>query len=72
MRYKGFDVLTFPTGFGGGPTGLGAVYYIYRDGLMRHHGVLRETFGDPNAAVSAAEAAAKAWIDANADNPASP
>ena len=72
MRYKGFDVLTFPTGFGGGPTGLGAVYYIYRDGLMRHHGVLQGAFDDPDAALIAAEAAAKAWINAHADDPASP
>ena len=68
MRYKGFDVLAFPTGFGG-YAGLGAVYSIYRDGLIIHHEVLVGPFGDSDSAVNAAEVAATKWIDLHGNEP---
>ena len=62
MRYKGFDILAFPTGFGSAAS-LGAVYYVHRHQLMVHHDVLPGPFTSSDEAVGAAEAAARHWID---------
>jgi hypothetical protein len=62
MRYKGFDVLAFPTGFGGAAA-LGAVVYVHHHQVMVHHDVLPGPFMTSDEAVAAAEAAARRWID---------
>jgi hypothetical protein len=62
MRYRGFDVLAFPTGFGSAAA-LGAVFYVHRRQVMVHHDVLPGPYTSSDEAVGAAEAAARRWID---------